>query len=205
MSQFESAPGRLIAIEGIDGAGKTTQAQRLAEALTSIGRQVVLTKEPTDGPHGQKIRALSTSGAEIPLEEELQYFIDDRREHIDACVAPALEDGAVVITDRYFYSNVAYQGARGLDPDDILRRNEALFPIPDAVLLIEVTPKEGLRRVTERGGELNLAYERIDFLEAAAAVFARIDRPCVHHVDGERPPDAVHADVRARLAGLFDL
>jgi dTMP kinase len=196
--------GWLLAIEGIDGAGKTTQARLLATALEAIGHRVVLTKGPTEGPHGQKIRALSTSGADIPLEEELQYFLDDRREHIDTCVAPALKDGAVVITDRYFYSNVAYQGARGLDPAEILTRNEALFPTPAAVLLIEVSPKEGLRRVTERGGELNLAYERTDFLEAAAAVFASIDRAVVHRIDGEQSPDAVHAAVRACLAPLFD-
>jgi len=197
--------GWLLAIEGIDGAGKTTQAQLLARALESIGHHVLLTKEPTDGPHGQKIRALSTSGAQIDLEQELQYFIDDRREHIDECVAPALARGEVVITDRYFYSNVAYQGARGLDPDEILLRNEALFPTPAAVLLIVVSAKEGLRRVTARGGELNRAYERSDFLEAAGLVFAGIDRPNVHRIDGEQTPEAVHAEVRAALANLFDL
>jgi len=200
---FELSQGWLLAIEGIDGAGKTTQAHLLARALQSIGHRVVLTKEPTDGPHGQKIRALSSAGAEIDLEQELEYFIDDRREHIEGCVAPALARGEVVITDRYFYSNVAYQGARGLDPDAILARNESLFPSPDAVLLIEVSVMEGLRRVTARGGELNRAYERSDFLEAAAAVFARIDRPNVHRIDGEQTPEAVHADVRARLAHLF--
>ncbi len=197
--------GWLLAIEGIDGAGKTTQARLLAEALESIGHRVVLTKEPTNGPHGQKIRALSTSGADIPLEEELQYFLDDRQEHVDTCIAPALARGDVVITDRYFYSNVAYQGARGFDPNEILRRNEALFPVPAAVLLLEVSAKEGLRRVTARGEALNLAYERTDFLEAAAAVFAAIDRPNVHRVDGEQAPPAVHAEVRTRLAGLFAL
>ena len=69
--------------------------------------------------------------------------------------------------------------------------------------MIEVSAKEGLRRVAARGGELNLAYERRDFLEAAAVVFSKIDRPNLHRIDGEQTPEAVHAEVRARLAHLF--
>jgi len=192
----------LIAIEGIDGAGKTTQARMLAEALEAAGHTVVVTKEPTDGPHGQKIRSLSTAGAALGPGEALELFIEDRKQHVDQLVIPHISAGDVVITDRYFLSNVAYQGAEGLVPEEVLRRNEALFPLPDVVLLVEVSPEEGLRRVEARGGPLNLAYERVDFLRVAAEIFAAIDRPYIRRIDGEAPPEAVHGRVREALAEL---
>jgi dTMP kinase len=198
------ARGRLIAFEGIDGAGKTTQAKRLAEALRTIGHTVLVTKEPTDGPAGQKIRELSTAGADIEPEEELGYFIEDRRAHVREVLQPGIERGDIVISDRYFLSNVAYQGARGLSPDEVLATNESLFPLPDAVVLLEVPPQEGLRRVEARGGVLNLAYERVDFLQRAAEIFATIDRGYLHRVPGTAGPDEVHEGVKRALGDLFD-
>lgn len=191
----ERKNGWLIAFEGIDGAGKTTQANLLAETLRGRGHEVVLTKEPTSGPHGQKIRELSTAGAPLEPEEELGYFIEDRKEHIRDLVQPALAAGKVVITDRYYLSNVAYQGARGLDPEDILARNEALFPAPAAVLLIQVSPEEGLRRVRARGDALNLSYEREDFLAKVVRVFAGVKRDYLERIDGERAVEQVEVDV----------
>ena len=197
--------GWLIAVEGIDGAGKTTQVGLLAGALRALGHGVVTTKEPTDGPSGRKIRELSSAGTAIPPEEELQYFIDDRREHVRDLIEPALTRGEVVITDRYYLSNVGYQGARGLAPRSILERNESLFPEPHAVLLIEVPPDVGLARVEARGEPLNRSFERIDFLERVVEVFAEIDRPYIHRVSGEGTPDAVHAGVRDALRHIFPL
>jgi len=199
----EQERGWLIAFEGIDGAGKTTQANLLAETLRERGHEVVLTKEPTSGPHGQKIRELSTAGADMTPEEELGYFIEDRKEHIRDLVQPALDAGKVVITDRYYFSNVAYQGARGLDPERILGSNEALFPEPAAVVLIEVSPEEGLRRVRARGGALNLSYEREDFLAQVVRVFGTVERDYLHRVAGERPVDEVRADVWSVVEGAM--
>ena len=193
----------MIAIEGIDGAGKTTQALMLADALRAAGHSVVVTKEPTGGPYGSKIRELSIAGATVPPEEELQYFIEDRREHVRDVIAPAMESGAVVISDRYYLSNVAYQGARGLAPERILSDNEALFPEPAAIVLLSVSPEEGLRRVVARGAELNQSYERADFLGRAAEIFDAIDRPRLRRIDGAHSPERVHADVREALADLF--
>lgn len=197
--------GQLIAIEGIDGAGKSTQVELLVEALRAAGREVVATKEPTSGPHGQKIRALSTAGESVSPAEQLEYFLADRAEHVAELIAPALARGAVVVTDRYYLSNVAYQGAGGLDAEEILVANEKRFPVPDAVILIDVSPAEGLRRVRARGGELNQAFEREDFLTRVAEVFARVDRPYLHRVDGEGSREAVHEKVREALGGVVDL
>jgi dTMP kinase len=199
------AAGTLIAIEGIDGAGKTTQVEMLVGALRAAGHEVVATKEPTSGPHGRRIRAMSTAGEPVSPADQLESFVADREEHVRDLIAPALARGAVVVTDRYYLSNVAYQGAGGLDPEEILARNEKRFPVPDAVVLIVVSPAEGLRRVRARGGELNQAFEREDFLERVAHVFARVSRPYVHRVDGEAQPAAVHAAVREALRSVVDL
>src|SRR5437868_4649133 len=97
----------------------------LAAALP--GREVVLTKEPTDGPWGQKLRRSFVTERLAPA-DELDAFVNDRREHVDALITPALARGAIVIVDRYYYSTVAYQGARGLDAARVLAMNRAFAP-----------------------------------------------------------------------------
>src|SRR5207253_402183 len=103
--------GILIAIEGIDGAGKTTQVARLCKALEAVGETVVRSKEPTNGPHGRRVRESAQNGRLDP-HEELATFLDDRREHVATVIGPALGRGEIVILDRYFYSTIAYQGPR---------------------------------------------------------------------------------------------
>ena len=196
--------GWLIVFEGIDGSGKTTQVERLAGALRALGRTVVTTREPTDGPHGRKIRDLSTRAAPMTPEEELGYFLEDRREHVREVIEPALERGEVVITDRYFLSTAAYQGARGLDPEAILVRNESLFPLPDAVVLIDLTAAAALRRVELRGANRNQAYEREEFLDRVAENFRSFERDYIRVVDGEAEPDDVHRVVREVLGDFLD-
>lgn len=197
--------GCLIVFEGIDGSGKTTQVKRLADALEVLGHRVLTTREPTDGPHGRKIRELSTRAAPMTADEELAYFLDDRREHVRDVIEPALGRGEVVITDRYFLSTAAYQGARGLDAEEVLARNESLFPLPDAVILVDLSPVAALRRVEERGGDRNRTYEREAFLERVAENFRGFRRDYIRVVDGDREPDRVHAAVRAALPDFFAL
>jgi hypothetical protein len=122
--------GRLIAFEGLDGCGKGTQIARLREHLGDV--EAVFTREPTDGPHGRQIRAAARKGDPVAPEQELAWFTQDRREHVDSVIEPALAAGKLVITDRYYLSTVAYQGARGLDWQEILRDSEAAYPMPGA-------------------------------------------------------------------------
>lgn len=114
--------GKLIAFEGIDGTGKSTQLKLLATFLRQRGQLVLETKEPTDGPVGQQIRALFHNRKSLSLDEELELFIEDRRMHVLQHILPALEQGAFVLTDRYYYSTAAYQGARGADPELIFEK-----------------------------------------------------------------------------------
>ena len=195
--------GLLVALEGLDGSGKTSQLPELVAALAAAGHDVVATREPSEGPYGRRIRAMARSGELVPPEEELRWFFEDRREHVAEQVAPALEAGRCVVTDRYYLSTVAYQGARGLDWRAILRDSEAEFPHPDLALIFEVPPEVGLARVRARGGTAEPAFERADYLTRVAAIFAAIERPYVQRVDGAAARDAVRESALAALRSLL--
>ena len=136
--------GRLIAFEGLDGSGKSTQLELLAAHLRATGCDVVTTREPTEFPSGQRIREMARSGELLEPEEELRWFVEDRRVHVDQVIRPELRANRIVLTDRYYLSTVAYQGARGLDYEKILGDSEAEFPIPDLVLLLEIDASSAL-------------------------------------------------------------
>jgi dTMP kinase len=192
--------GQLIAFEGLDGCGKSTQVTRLAAALRAVGHDVVETREPTNGKYGQRIRSLAKSGGSVTHAEELRWFVEDRREHVAAVVEPALSAGRVVVCDRYFLSTVAYQGARGADADEVLESSEAEFPIPDLVVLLEITPDAGLARVHERGRAIESHFEEVEYLMAVDAIFRRIDRPYLVRIDGSANTDAVESAVAECVA-----
>lgn len=196
--------GVLVAFDGIDGAGKTTQARILADRLRRAGLDVVESKEPTTGEHGMRLRESARAGR-LPLDEELALFLADRREHIASVIQPALDRGAVVIVDRYYPSTVAYQGARGADPIDVLRTNEAFAPQPDVLVLVDVDPAVGVSRVRGRDGTEN-EFEREDDLRRARAIFRTISGPHVLTVDGTRTIEDVARSVgeRVRNGPLFD-
>jgi len=197
--------GRLIVVEGIDGAGKSTQVRRLAETLRSEGLPVVESREPTDGPWGRKIRASATAGR-MSLDDELHAFVEDRKEHVATVIAPALARGEIVLLDRYYFSTIAYQGARGGDVEAIRRMNEAVAPPPDLVLLIDFDPAAGLRRIRESRGGTPDDFERLDQLQAIRAIFHRLakaDPSLFRTVDGDRTPDEVFADLLAHVRPLI--
>ena len=196
--------GRLIALEGLDGCGKSTQAARIADALRRADRDVVETREPTGGPIGQRIRAMARSGERVAAADELRWFTDDRREHVASVIEPALAAGRWVLTDRYFLSTVAYQGARGLDWREILARSEAEFPVPDAALLFVLPAAEGLTRARARGGPAEPVFERADYLERVAAIFAALDRPYIARVDASGSEPSVTARALSALHALGD-
>lgn len=187
--------GRLLVFEGLDGCGKTTQAARLAGRLRRAGCDVVETREPSDGPHGRRIRRRARAGEPVPPAEELAWFVADRREHVEHVIEPALAAGRIVVCDRYTLSSVAYQGAAGLDPEAILEQGEAEFPLPDLVLLLEIDAEAGLARVHGRGSALETLFEERARLARVAEIFHGIDRDYVERIDASAPPDAVHEAV----------
>jgi dTMP kinase len=197
--------GRLIVFEGLDGCGKSTQVVRLAAALRAAGHEVLVTREPTDGEYGQRIRSLAKSGGAVSHAEELRWFIEDRREHVAGVLEPALAAGRVVICDRYFLSTVAYQGARGANADELLESSEAEFPIPDLVVLLEITPEAGLARVHDRGQAIEAHFEDLKYLTAVDSIFRRIDRSYLVRIDGSATADAVARAVAECAAGRLHL
>lgn len=161
--------GLFIVIEGIDGTGKSTQARRLGEWFEAQGREVVLSREPTDGPWGRKLRESASTGRLSP-EDELQYFLNDRRQHVEETIAPALAAGKVVILDRYYFSTMAYQGSRGFDPAEIRRRNEAFAPVPDLLLILDLDVATAHQRIGHRGDSTN-EFEKKESLERCREIF----------------------------------
>jgi len=191
--------GTLIVFEGLDGCGKSTQLRRAAEVLRARGTQPVVTREPTDGPWGRKIRTMAQSGETIAPEIELEWFFADRREHMRDVVRPALDGGRVVLSDRSYLSTVAYQGARGLDAAQILADSEAEFEHPDLVLLFEITASEGLARVHARGGLAEPVFENLPFLERAAEIFSTLDVIGLERIDAARSEELIAMDVLVRI------
>jgi dTMP kinase len=128
------------------------------------------------------------------VEEEIDILLKDRREHVEQVIRPALDEEKVVILDRYYFSNAAYQGAHGADPEVILSRNEAFAPQPDLLVILDISPQTGLQRIRERGDEPN-KFETVDSLERARAIFSQIDRPYKVALNGEDAVDMIGSAV----------
>jgi dTMP kinase len=186
--------GLLIAIEGIDGAGKTTLAQSLARVLEAAGARVVLGKEPTNGPWGTRLRQTAATGRLSP-EQEVEFLLHDRRQHVEEVIQPALARGDVVILDRYFPSMVAYQGAAGLPLDEMLHAND-FAPRPNLLLLLDLAPEQGLERIRARGDKPN-HFETAQNLERCRVIFNQLELPGKVVIDASQGEAEVLRDVHA--------
>ena len=204
------ARSAFIVIEGLDGSGKTVQVDRLAAALRAEGRAVHTTTEPSEGPIGRFLRdALRPDGPSAGIgDAALAYlFAADRRDHLDREILPALASGAVVLSDRYYHSSLAYQSlALGLP---MVATLNAGFRKPDATVFLGLSPEACLARVMARG----LARERFEALDRLRLVRDAYDQVLVHcraegetilRVDASGPPEDVEVRVRAALAPLLD-
>jgi dTMP kinase len=195
--------GLFISFEGIEGTGKSTQVRLLADVLQREGREVVVTAEPGGTGIGQQIRALLMHVDHTHLDPvaELLLYGADRRQHIAEVIAPALEAGSVVITDRYSDSTRAYQGvARGLGTELI----ETLDGMatgglkPDLTVLLDMDVEEGLRRNSDEGKVDRFELENAAFHRAVREAFLAIQKAepgRVVLVDAARAVEAVHAEV----------
>ena len=200
MKRTPQAPGRLIVLEGLDGAGTTTQTERLAAALRTDGHPVLTTREPSDGPVGVLIRQALTGrlvlpGGAGPLAPETLalLYAADRTDHLRARVRPALEAGQVVLSDRSVLSSLAYQGA-SLPMKWVEAINAHALPA-DLTLFVEVSVEVAARRRAARGGpeELFDAEEKQRRIsrQYAAAIRLRGQREHVARINGDAPVEAV--------------
>jgi dTMP kinase len=197
--------GLLFAFDGVDGAGKTTQAELLTSRLRSRGLEVVATKEPTQGPFGQRIKEQVARGEPALVQDEILWFNEDRRQHVSEVIEPALASGKAVVCDRYFLSTVAYQGARGVDPLSILADCEAKFPLPDLAIILDLDAEEGLARVHKRGNGFDPVFERLDRLNAASDIFRSLKRSYILRIDGKPTVERVQAEIIQGVNQRFGL
>jgi dTMP kinase len=151
---MSEAKGLFVSFEGIDGSGKSTQARLLAETLRSLGREVVLTREPGGSPGAEEIRRLVLTGdrARWSPETEILLFTAARRDHLERTIRPALERGAVVITDRFADSTRLYQGTTRGDLRALVDRlHEMMIGVePDLTFVIDMDPAKALARSLHR-------------------------------------------------------
>ena len=196
--------GILIVFEGIDGSGKSTQLRRTAALLRARGLDILETGEPTKGLWGRKIREMARTTDRVPRETELAWFIKDRREHMRDAVEPALAAGRVVLCDRFYFSTVAYQGARGFDPATLLADSQAEFGRPDLVLFFDIDPEDGLARVAARGGEAEPVFEELNYLERVAEIFRSLELPERVRIDAARGEEAVAKDVMGAVERILE-
>ncbi|MET7365338.1 dTMP kinase [Streptomyces sp. NPDC005566] len=203
--------GFFLALEGGDGAGKSTQVEALAEWIRAKGHEVVVTREPGATPVGKRLRSilLDVSSAGLSNRAEALLYAADRAEHVDSVVRPALERGAIVISDRYIDSSVAYQGAgRDLSPTEIARisRWATSGLVPHLTVLLDVAPETARERFTEAPDRLESepaefhTRVRSGFLTLAAA-----DPSRYLVVDAGQEPETITTVVRHRLDQLLPL
>ena len=207
MSQPEpmlSSRGLFIALEGGDGAGKSTQARLLCAWLQERGHTVALTREPGGTAFGRTVRELVLHGDHVAARAEALLFAADRAHHVETLILPALRRGEVVITDRYMDSSIAYQGAgRDLGVDEVRELNLWATGglVPALTVLVDVPAGIGRKR---RGGVHDrLESESAQFHSAVRDLFLALadadpDRYLV--VDGELPAEQIHELIRARVA-----
>ena len=205
----KSSRGLFIALEGGDGAGKSTQGKLLCEWLEGLGHTVVMTREPGGTEFGRSIRELVLHGDHVAPRAEALLFAADRAHHVETLVRPALARGEVVITDRYVDSSIAYQGAgRDLGVDEVRELNTWATGglVPTLTVLVDLPASVGRAR---RGGVHDrLEAETDDFHGAVREHFltlAAADPGRYLVVDGERAPDQIHELVRARVTTLLAL
>jgi len=179
--------GVLIVFEGIDGAGKSTQARLLYERLTKARFETEISKEPTEGVWGKKLRKLIEEGrGEVSPEEELEWFIKDRLQHVEEIIRPALRNKKIIILDRYYFSTMAYQGSLGVDPGEIEKRNSEFAPEPNLLFLIEVLPSAGIKRIKESREAETDSFERESYLLKVCQIFRSLDKPFLYRLSGEQ-------------------
>jgi dTMP kinase len=202
---------RFIVIEGLDGAGTTTQTRRLVAWLGEQGVSAVETREPTRGPVGRIIRDVLAEAQGAPPMEVLPWlFAADRADHLHREVEPALAAGRWVVSDRYYHSSLAYQSLTL--PLDQVRALNAGFRVPDLTLFVDVDVDECLRRIAARAhstGEAREIFERRDRMDAIHVSYERViavlhvaGQPIVT-VDGHQSEDAVARAIDDEVEALL--
>jgi|SRR3989344_3053420 len=200
--------GKFIVIEGIDGAGTTTQSLKLMHNLFNYDKRmhVVLTREPTRSAKCAKLmELLKGKNPRENAEDFLQAFYTDRVDHVEGMVNPNLSSGVTVISDRYDFSTFAYQGVQGISIGRMVEMHSNL-PKPDIMFLIDVPAKEAVRRMNIR--TINTVFEKEDFLELVRQKYLEYanllsNSQRIHVIDGTKPIEEISAEIFEIVKTLY--
>ncbi len=193
--------GRFITFEGLDGAGKTTQIRMLGERLKSLGKKVIYTREPGGTIISEEIRKilLDPANTEMIDRTEALLYAAARAQHVEELIRPALNEGKIVLCDRFIDSTIAYQGfGRGIDLAflNMLNNMAVAGLIPDLTLIIDIEPALGIDRISEKKDRIE--QEHVDFHEKVRQGFyhlASLDPQRCKIINGSRDKEIVHDEV----------
>lgn len=192
--------GIFIVFEGIDGCGKDTHIQILSDKLVSMGFNVVKTYEPWESEEAFLVKKIAQDGnRDITPDDEAELYLLDRYKHAQKVINPAINEGKIVLCNRYYYSTMAYQGALGADPLRIKEENEKLVPLPDLVIMLKIRVEEGIRRIHSRGKAIAKGYEELEFLRKVSSIIYNIKGHMIKTVDTERPFRMVAEEIFAEV------
>lgn len=153
-------PGKFIVIEGLDGSGKSAQVDLVIDYFKKFGKEVVVTKEPTiESEAGQKIKKVLKKEIIIDPLGLQSLYVQDRKEHLQNKIIPALQAGKFVVSSRYAFSTFAYGGSDGLDVNLLVEMNKE-FLLPDLTIIVDVNPELCVNRIETRGEEKELFEEK---------------------------------------------
>ncbi len=196
-----------LVIEGIDGAGTTTQTARLLAALDERGIKAHATREPTDGPIGKLLRQI-LAGEHAPTDATTLglLFAADRADHLQREIEPALADGQVVISDRYYHSSYAYQGSE--EERDWIAKLNARARVPDCTFFLAVDPEVAAKRRDEDNREEEL-FDKLETQKRVAQGYCEVMTACaaserIEQIDGHQSLDEIHAEILRITLSLIE-
>ncbi len=195
-----------IVFDGLDGSGKGDMIRLLRDYLSEKHLHVLVTREPTEGQYGKKIRKMLRKDI-YPKEDAelcLHYFVKDREEHLKKEIEPALKKGTTVISDRYYYSTIAFQNTQGIDIEQVVFENMA-FRTPDIAFILDLPPGLALERIEKRGSPKE-KFEQPDFMKELRQNFLRLkeklDDP-IKIIDASKPRKEVFAQIKKEIDRLL--
>ncbi|OGZ73439.1 MAG: dTMP kinase [Candidatus Staskawiczbacteria bacterium RIFCSPLOWO2_01_FULL_38_12b] len=199
-----SFSGKFIVIEGLDGSGKSVQAELLAKYLQEKGKVVILKTEPTtESEAGIKIRKILKGEMQAEPMERQKLFVQDRAEHLENKVIPALKEGKFVVCSRYTFSTIAYGHSDDLDVFELVKMNKD-FLLPDATIVINVSVKECIKRIEKRG-EAKELFEKEKKLIKVNEIYQKLPTMFenVIMIDGEKSIPEVFEEIKKVVGNLL--
>jgi len=199
-------PGKFIVFEGLDGSGQSTQANLLKDFLINKGLGVVLTKEPTKvSSVSPKIRQVLDKILKMTPSTLQELFVQDRKEHLENLIIPALKEGKMVISDRYFFSTFAYGVFSGLKLNWLMKINDD-FLVPDLTMILKVSPETCVARIQKRGIAVTL-FEEMQKLRGVWQTYAILPDYIgnAYIIDGEKTIEEVFTQVKSLVHSKLNL